>query len=242
MPIILSAEDPRRPEKINGRTETYSMKVKISHVTVCGLKFLGNPLPNNWHCCLERVGDNLDDFVVSQCMFVGDPNTLAIYCPVIGAGDGLVVEHCVFHKTHACVVFWDGFKGIGQKGCAMRNCIVDEALIAGVWTCQTAVDFDCRRNIVINSQYFWLRKPGDTGKYHIRDCIVANNRFYSGYGVETGPVAQTGPEVEYLETNTAKTGRVLLDYDKNSRNFLHIITGTFGHDIGAGLFKKDKEP
>lgn len=65
MPVILSTEDPRKPDKSDVLTETYSIKIKVSHVTIRGLKFLGNPLSHNWHCCVERVGDNLDDLLVT---------------------------------------------------------------------------------------------------------------------------------------------------------------------------------
>ena len=50
MPVILSTEDRRKLGKLDELTETYSLKIKISHVTIRGLKFLGNPLSNNWHC------------------------------------------------------------------------------------------------------------------------------------------------------------------------------------------------
>ncbi len=48
MPTILSIEDPRKPDQAGTRTSTYGLKIKMSHVTVRGLKFLGSPLPNNW--------------------------------------------------------------------------------------------------------------------------------------------------------------------------------------------------
>ena len=223
MPIILSTEDPRRPEKLNERTETYSLKIKISHATIRGLKFLGNPLLNNWHCCIERVGEKLNDLLVTQCMFSGDKDALNIYCPVIANGDGLVVEHCIFHKCHASAVFWDGPEDIGGERCAMRYCIVDGAYISGVWTCQTKDDFEFHNNIVTHSEYFWMRKSGDPIKYRLRDCVVTANKYYSGYGVESGPTGQTGQEVTYEEKSIVKKGEVILEKDKATRNYMHVI-------------------
>jgi len=241
MPIILSTEDPREPEKLNKHTETYSMKIQLSHVTVRGLKFLGNPLSNNWHACIERVGEGLDDLLVSQCMFVGDKEALNIYCPVIASGDGLVVEHCIFYKCNASVVFWDGLEAIGGKHCAMRHCIVDSSYISGVWTCQTAQDFEFHHNIINNCEYFWMRKPSDTQKYYFHDCVVTNNRYYSGYGIASGPTGQTGPEVTYDEKNIIKEGKVTLVKDKTARNYLHVTKGTLGSKLDAGLFGEKKE-
>jgi hypothetical protein len=238
MPIILSTEDLREPGKLEKHTETYSLKIKISHVTIRGLKFLGNPLPNNWHACVEHVGEKLDDFVVTQCMFVGDRDGLDIYCPVIGTGDRIIVEHCIFHNCHASVVFWDGIEGIGGKGCAMRYCIVDGGYISGVWTDQTKKDFEFHNNIIAGCEYFWMRKSGERITYRLRDCIVVGNKCYSGYGIESGPTGQTGPEVTYDEENIIKEGTVVLQKNKKARNYLHPVPGMFGSNLGAGLFKK----
>ncbi|MBN2456319.1 MAG: hypothetical protein JXB29_07285, partial [Sedimentisphaerales bacterium] len=89
--------------------------------------------------------------------------------------------------------------------------------------------------------YFWLRKPGDTQNYNIHDCIVTNNRHYSGYGIASGPTGQTGPEVTYDEKNVIKEGRIILAKDKTASNYLHITKGTLGSELGAGLFLEKKE-
>jgi len=238
MPIILSTEDPRKPGKLNALTGTYSLDVKISHVTIRGLKFLGNPLLRNWHCCIQRVGRGLTDLVVTQCLFVGDPEPLNIYCPVIASGDGLVVDHCIFYRCHASVVFWDGPQGIVGRDCAMRYCIVDGGYISGPWTCQTDEDFEFHHNIVTRTQYFWMRKAGKPIKYRLHDCIVTDNHYYSGYGVESGPTGQTGIEITYGEGNIVKEGKVILEKSKRSRNYLHVVPGTLGSDLGAGLLAK----
>lgn len=238
MPIILSTEDTGKP---NVLTETYSLKIKISHVTIRGLKFLGNPLSNNWHACIERLGEGLDDLLVTQCMFVGDKDALDIYCPAIATGDRFVVDHCIFHNCNASAVFWDGFEGIVGNGCAMRYCIVDGSYISGVWTCQTAEDFEFHHNIITRCEYFWLRKAGDKQKYRVSDCVVSNNQYYSGYGTAAGATGLTGPEITYYEKNVTVEGEVVLEKNKKTRNYLHVVDGTLGSDLGAGLFKKKRK-
>jgi hypothetical protein len=242
MPVILSTEDPREPENLDGLTATYSLKIKLSHVTIRGLKFLGNPLARNWHCCISRIGDDLDDLIVTQCMFMGNRDTLDIYCAALATGDRFVVDHCIFCNCHACTVFWDGPQGIAGNGCSMRYCIVDGAYIAGIWTCQTAEDFEFHHNIITNSEHFWMRKRIDNPrKYRVRDCILTNNKNYSAYGIESGPIGLTGAEVTYQEKNVIKEGQVVLVKDKRARNYMHVVEGTFGSDLGAGLFRKQKE-
>ena len=241
MPVIVSMEDPKDPEKPNKSTETYGFKIQTSHVTLRGLKFMGNPSMNNWHCPVEHVGQNLEDLVVTQCLFVGDKETFDIYCPVITNGNGLVVDHCIFVGCHASVVFWDGREGHTGSGHAMRYCIVNGGHIAGVWTCQTAEDFEFHHNIVSDCRYFWLRKRSEPPRtYRLSDCIVTDIQYYSGYGLDSGPTGQTGPEITYNESNIVKKGKVVLESDKNARNYLHVVPGTLGGNLGSGLFKKSK--
>ena len=238
MPVLLSIEDPRRPGNLAGQTETYSLVVRTSHVTIRGLKFLGNPLPNNWHGCVSRIGKGLDDLLVTQCLFIGNPGGLDIYCAALATGDRFVVDHNIFQQCHACVVFWDGPEGIAGRQCAMRYCLVDGASISGVWTCRTRTDLEFHHNVVTGSEYFWLRKAGDPIQYRLRDCVVTDTRGYSGYGVESGATGPTGPEVTYEERNVVREGHVTLERDRRSRNFLHVVSGTLGSDLGAGLFRQ----
>lgn len=239
MPVMLSTEDPRKRDDSDKLTETYGLKIEASHVTIRGLKFLGNPLTRNWHCCISRIGDDLDDLLVTQCVFVGDRDTCDIYCAALAAGNKFVVDHCIFRNCHASAVFWDGPRGVAGKGCSMRYCIVDGAYIAGVWTCRTAEDFEFHHNIVTRSDYFWMRKKaGDSRRYRVHDCIVTDNRYYSGYGVESGPTGQTGPEVTFDESNVVKRGRITFETNKTARGYLHVTPGGLGSDLGAGLFTK----
>jgi len=237
MPVILSTEDPRKQGSLDGLTATYGIKIAASHVTIRGLKFLGNPLARNWHNCISRIGDGLEDLLVMQCMFIGDRDVIDIYAAVLATGDGFVVDHCIFRNCHACTVFWDGPQSITGKGCSMRYCIVDGAYIAGVWTCRTAEDFEFHHNIITRSDYFWMRERIENPrKYQVYDCVVTNNENYSGYGIEMGPTGPTGAEVAYEERNIIKHGTVVLETDKKARNYLHPAAGSPGSDLGAGLF------
>ena len=244
MPTVVPAEQPRRQMASSGRTETYSVKVKLSHVTIQGLKFLGNPSANNWHACVERVGNDLTDLHVTQCLFVGDPDTADIYCAAIATGDRFVVDHCIFRNCHACTVFWDGPKQIGGKLCAMRYCIAYGARISAVWTCQTNEDFGFDHNIVTKCKYVWMRKPGDLQRYRMTQCALLDNEYFSGYGVASGPTGQTGKEVTFDEAAVLYTGTAILEMDKTSRNYMHAVQGSAGGDLNAGLFirPRDSEP
>lgn len=241
MPNILSIEDPRPSTPPDQPTQTYGLKIKMSHVTVRGLKFLGNPLFNNWYCPLECLQTNLTDVLVTQCMFAGNPDTLDIYCGVITDGHEFVVDHCIFSGCHACAVFWDGDRGVVGRQNAMRYCIVEGARISGVWTCETDEDFAFHHNIVTGSEYFWLRKRGAPQTYRVRDCVVSGNRHFSGYGVAAGATGPTGTEIRFAEEGVEKDQAAKLQRSRGSKHYLHVIPGTPGSQLGAGLFKQLRE-
>ena len=238
MPAILSTEDPRQPGRFEKSTQTYGLKIKMSHVTVRGLKFLGNPLPNNWYCPLECLATDLKDVVVTQCMFVGDPDTLDIYCAVITDGHQFVVDHCIFSGCHACAVFWDGGRGVVGTGNAMHYCIVEGAKLSGVWTCDTDKDFEFHHNVITQCEYFWLRKRGTPKTYLVRNSVVTEYKQYSGYAVESGATGITGPEIRFEEEGVVKVGKVVLERERGVRNYLHVVRGAPGAELGAGLFTK----
>jgi len=238
MPMIFSTENLQNPERPNVITGTYGMQIKVSHVTIRGLKFLGSPIPNNMYAPIERIDKGLEDLLVTQCMFVGDKDSFDIYCPVIATGHKFVVEHCIFHNCHGSAVFWDGPEGISGKNNAMRYCIVDGGFISGVWTCQTSDDFEFHNNIVTNTEYFWMRKRGDYQRYQIRNCVVTGNKYWSGYGIESGATGQTGKEVSYEQVEVIIKGILTFETNRRSRNYMHITEGSAGYGLGAGLFKE----
>jgi hypothetical protein len=235
MPVITAQQIPKASGSMSG-TETYSIKVKLNHVTIRGLKFLGNEAPNNFHNCIERVGSKLDDLLVAQCLFQGDKDGADIYAAALATGDRFVVDHCVFRDCGGCVVFWGGPEGIAGHGCAMRYCIVDNAYFSGAWTCQTAEDLEFHHNIVCNSEYLWLRKPGDTQTYRLSQCVLVNNKYESGNGVTSGPIGETGDEVVFEENGLIKNGTVVFETDEQSRRYLHPKINSVGNLLGAGLF------
>lgn len=243
MPVVLSTVEGQGTDT---EKHAIALKIELNHATVRGIKFLGNPRPRTWGYSIFRSGKNLEDLVVTQCMFVGDEQAMPYNCPICANGQGVVIDHCVFYKSDIPAIFWDAEGGI-SKGNAMRYCIVDGADIAAVWTCQTAEDFEFHHNIITRSQYIWMRAPNNRTKYTIRDCIVTNNKYESGYGTSAAINGQTGPEISFEEKNVIKQGDITLEKaivtaDALSvvrpRGYLHVAAGTLGSDLGAGLFKK----
>jgi hypothetical protein len=231
MPAILSSAPPQKGD-------SYTFEVECNHVTIQGLRFLGNPSLNGHHCCISRMKDSLEDLVISQCVFTGASDAADIYCAVLAAGDLFIVEHCVFLNCSASVVFWDGFQKRPGKRCAMRYCIVSNARFSAVCTCQTDKDFEFHHNIAVGCEYFWMRKKGEPITYSLKDTFLAENRYDSGYGVEAGPLGPTGPEIRFDQINVTKQGHITLNNYPKNRHYLQVVSPAEVCLIGAGLSTK----
>jgi hypothetical protein len=91
-----------------------------------------------------------------------------------------------------------------------------------------------------------MRRPGSKTTYRVRDCVITNNKYPSGYGTASEISGQTGPDVTFNEKNVTKQGEVHLVIPEitpeglsaeRPRNYMHVKPGTLGSDLGAGLFK-----
>ena len=245
MPLILSTQNP--PDRSHRGRDTTGLRIEVSHVTIRGLKFQGNLTHQANYTPIRRDGRILDDLEVTQCLFTADKLVQPMHLPILANGHGLVVDHCIFYNCQNSVVFWFAEGGSSTKN-AMRHCIVYGAYTSGVWTCHTAEDFEFHHNIITHSKYFWMRGDNNKKRYRIRDCVVTGNEFYSGSGGATRTTGETGPDVVFEEENIVKSGNVEIVKDLQSmvgknamikpRNYLHVVPGSRGSDLGAGLFKE----
>ncbi len=138
MPIITTII-PGTPTPGDGE-ESRGLEIEASHVTIEGLRFTGSPdyyymdgYQDRRYYPIWRDGKNLDDLVVTQCLFAGNVDVLPIRVAVIANGNGLVLDHCVFYNCQNPVVFWNAQDGTSYHN-AMRYCLVYEANYSGVWT------------------------------------------------------------------------------------------------------------
>jgi hypothetical protein len=247
MPVVISTVQGQGPQT---ERHAIALKIEVSHATVRGIRFLGNPRPNTWGYSVFRNRKDLTDLVVSQCLFVGDEEALPYNIPVCANGQGVVIDHCVFYKSDIPAIFWDAEDGI-SRGNAMRYCIVDGADIAAVWTCQTADDFEFHHNVVTRSQYLWMRAPANRTTYTMHDCVITDNEYDSGCGTAARISGPTGPEVTFRQENVVREGTVRLVRPVvtpealsavRPRDYLHVAPGAPGYALGAGLFTGTPKP
>jgi len=241
MPVIASrAREGEIPENAHFVT---SFRIDESHVTIRGLKFHGYFYPQTRYNPIGRFAKTLSDLLVEQCVFVGDPNISQLHVGIFSSGNKALIDHCVFFKVRNTVVF-----GEEPDGSGITNSIIFGASQA-VWTGGTDNSFKFENNIVTNCGYVWVKNSTNATKnYSMNNCIIVNNRYYKG--VPDSVRLQPG-EFELSEINIIKSGEVslrltgtedkplLTGVDRQLPvDYMHIIPGTPGYEMGAGLFKK----
>jgi hypothetical protein len=232
--IIAAAPTPGDGEEARG------LEIEASHVTIEGLRFTGSPVyyyidgkQSRRYYPIWRDGKNLDDLVVTQCLFAGNVDVLPIRVAVIANGHGLVLDHCVFYNCQNPVVLWNAQDGTSCRN-AMRYCLVYEANYSGVWTTtQTGDDFEFHHNIIANSRTAWIRDSDSTHRYQIHDCILTTNMKTTGNG------GDTAINNDFLRMeNVQLSGIIEIEKDQSKNNYLQLKEGSFGSKLQAGLFRK----
>jgi hypothetical protein len=238
MPIIAGVIEGT-PTPKDGE-EARGIEIEVSHVTIAGLRFTGSPVyyymqgsQARRYYPIWRNGKNLDDLVITQCLFAGNVDVQPIRVGVIANGHGLVLDHCVFFNCQNPAVFWEAEGGTSYRN-VMRYCLVYEANYSGVWTTsQTGNDLEFHHNIIANSRTAWIRDNNSMHQYQIHDCIFTNNMKNTGNGADRA-VVDTFLSME----NVQLSGVIEIEKDQSSRNYLQLKAGSFGSTLQAGLFKK----
>ena len=232
--IIPATQTPKDGEEVRG------MEIEVSHVTIQGLRFTGSTTyyyidgkQNRRYYPIWRDGKNLDDLLVTQCLFAGNIDVLPIRVAVIANGHGLVLDHCVFFNCQNPVVFWEAEGGTSSHN-AMRYCLVYESNYSGVWTTtNTGDDFEFHHNIIANGRTAWINDNNSKHHYRVHDCIIANNINVTGNG------GGSAINSDFLKMeNVQLTGAIEIEKDQGKKNYLQIKEGSLGSALKAGLFMK----
>ena len=249
---------------LNRRGLIFGMLTEASHVTIRGIKFLGAPVVEAPKPGLlvrvypvGRMGKQLDDLEITQCVFAGDKVTSPNHLGILAHGSGVNVHHCVFYNAKLTVVFWTP----GSRGHVMRNCFVHGAYGSGVWTTEISDDFDFRDNVIADGNYVWTYQSAAVAgrdpdaarganaaapapekqrvRYKVVNSLFAANKKMasSGTGANLG---FKDIDASFLElVNTKVTDQpVAVELDETKKNYLHPVAGSDAAKIGVGLFTK----
>lgn len=247
MPVITS-------KAMKGEIQYYhwvvSFLINESHVTIRGIKFHGYFYPHTRYFPVARINKSKTDLLVEQCIFVGETNSSQIQVGVIAHGNEIKVDHCVFYKVRNTVVFYQHSGNSIKNGNSLTNSIIFGANQA-VWTGDPDKDFKFENNIVSNCRYVWVKNSYNPTIYSIDNCIIVNNKYYQGV---PDTLRLSPGEFEIHENNVTKEGEISLRLTDNVDkplllgvdeplpiDYMHIIPGTPGYEIGAGIFKHRKQ-
>ena len=245
MPVLIHTMQ-LSPNWIGGRPDpfggvAYGMQLETSHVTVQGLKILGAPyLEQPTARTIRRVypiarEGELDDLEIKQCMFLGNREVAENHCAILARGNGVVVDHCVFYGCKVTIVYWSQ----NARGCAMRNTLAHNNYVTGAYICAIGEDFDFQNN-VMSGNLSAILFQGEVKKYNLTNSMFAGNQHLYGSGL--GPPVNFKPlesSVLTLPASSKVTDKpVQIEFDQTRHNYLHVVEGTPGSDLRAGLFTK----
>ena len=163
MPVMVSTMPFDIVEKNDKKELTgafnYGILIETSHVTIQGLRILGEPvhesptkdiLIRNYPIMWD--GKDLEDFRVTQCLFLGNKITLPNHLGILASGSALEVDHCVFYGIKDAVVMWN----TPAVKCEMHHNLFVNTYGAIVWTWSTAEDFKFYNNVISNANVIWV--------------------------------------------------------------------------------------
>ncbi len=242
MPVIINSSEKG---EIPGYDKSYivSFLVEESHVVIRGLKFHGHVRQDSRYFPVARLNMEVTDLLVEQCMFIGDKDASHIQVGVIGNGNEICVDHCVFYNVKNSVVFWLSSGDNIKYGNRVTNSIIYGACQSAIWTSLPDEGFLFENNIISGCKYVWVRNGGNNTKYTIKNCMIVNNRYYKARADEYG-VLPSGYELQ--EINVVRDGDITLRMIENidapiPNDYLHVIPGTAGYNLTAGLFKSKND-
>lgn len=224
--------------------QNFGILVQTSHVTIQGLRILGEPVHENpFKGILVRnyplvwEGKNLEDLRVTQCLFIGSKYAIPNHLGVLANGKGLEVDHCLFYGVKDAVVMWHS---PATNSSFHHNLIIDS--YGGiVWTWSATADFNFYNNVISNANVLWILDKDEQLSYNIKNSIIVgyNSLVNKGGGAQGFGVKADPAKIKINKDVILKNeGKLDIVEDQTSKLYLHIKPGTLGSNLGAGLFTK----
>lgn len=236
MPVIQSVS---ANNSTAGFPHAVGLLVAKSHVTVKGLKFVGNANPAvQFYYPLTRENPACQELTVSQCYFIGDRNATSIQGAVWVAGTGLSVDHTIFYGCRNALIM-----GSAIKQFSLNNSIIYGAYEAAMWFRPQEDGFKSfvfQHNLVANCAYFWIISEKPMPKLSLCNSVITGVAHYLGTGNMTLTEAR---ETTHQEEGVRKTGTIQLSEVTGATvplDYLNPVPASAGYNLGASLFKVAK--
>lgn len=150
--------------------------VAENHLTVEGIKFLGNSNPEvPLYYPISREDQTLDDLIVRECLFVGDKETARIQGAVWAHGTHIDISNCIFYECRNAILLFNNVSGFN-----IRHNIISESYESAFWLGNEIDSFVFQENIVVNNQRFLVMPAGSTYTSAFRKSIISGNKSHVG--------------------------------------------------------------
>lgn len=247
MPVIVSTMPLNF--KPNGNNDplggtSYGIQIETNHVTIQGLRVLGTPVherPKNGlvkrNYPIVREGRNLDDLRITQCLFLGDQQAIPNHVAILASGQGVVVDHCVFYQCKDAIVLWNSDEP--ARNCEIHHNLFIDNYGATVWSWSAAEDLKFYNNVATGTNVFWILSRDEKASFSLSNSMITGyNELVNKGGGPAGLGEKADPAKLKLGKDVIlkKEGNLRIEEDPIKRNYLHIVTGTPGADLKAGLF------
>ena len=245
MPVMVSTmpflvEKNEKGEITGG--ENFGILIQKSHVTIQGLRILGEPVHENpYKGILVRnypivwEGKNLEDLRVTQCLFIGDKYAIPNHLGILANGTNLEVDHCVFFGVKDAVVMWKS----PSANSSMHHNLIINSYGGIVWTWSATNDFKFYNNVVSNANVLWIFEKEEKLSYSIENSIIVGYQSIANKGGGAqGFGEKANPAKLKINRNVIikNKGSLRVVENQTSKLYLHIQPGTLGSNLGAGLF------
>lgn len=239
MPVFLTTAKP--DTNFGFMYSSIGLKIDMSHVTIRGIKFCGQPSPQIPIYPIARENPNYLDLEVTQCMFIADNDASYIQVGVISPGSETTIDHCIFYNCANAAVFWFSNNGLKYRNTFSNN-IIYGGSSSGIWTSDADSLFSFHHNIISNCKFALIKNFYNSSVYSISDCIITNNENYLGEWTKSGITASN---FEIKEINITKEGKIdLIKVEPGKqiidKRYMHPKLNTLGNGFDAGIFKKNK--
>ena len=245
MPIVVSTmpfKMEMNDKKLITGGSNYGIEINTSHVTIQGLRIMGEPVHENpkkgvlmRNYPLVWEGKDLTDLRVTQCLFLGNKFALPNHLGILANGSELNVDHCVFFGVKDAVMMW---QSKAEKSSMHHNLILN-IYGAAVWTWSTAEDFKFYNNVISSANVVWMLDKEEKNSFSIENSLIYGyNQLVNKGGGPQDFGTPADPTKLKIGKNVRlnKEGMLEIEEDQTNRYYLQIKPGTMGADLGAGLF------
>lgn len=248
MPVMVSTmafvDELNDKNEVTGG-QNFGILIQNSHVTVQGLRILGEPvhetpfeglLIRNYPIVWE--GKDLEDLRVTQCLFIGDIYALPNHLGILASGKELEVDHCVFYGVKDSVVMWHSTSSNSK---IHHNYIIN-TYGAAIWTWAATEDFKFYNNVISNANVVWILDKEAKNSFEIENSMIVGYKSLVNKGGGAHGFGENADPNKLIIGNDVvleKEGSIEFVSDQTRKFYLHIAPGSKGSEYGAGLFYKN---